>query len=585
MSITVYLSPVGNGQVFLNSAGQPANAGLITTFLAGTSTMAATYTTSSGSVANGNPIMLTPAGMPPAEIWIPAGISMKFVTTDSLGNPIGPPLDNLYGIGDLSRGGSFYTVLSGATGDGITDDTAAFSKSAKAAPSATNPLGPGIATSGINLAPKTQIYVPPGTYNLASLVDTGGTEVTWILTDGANVPNYANLNGRVVRPGQRDNRAHYGIVDYACCDSVKANTDLDSGPQVMGFATASAIANYPTRDSVAFYAENNSPVPLATIVDAGTTYTSTTIVPGVALTAAQVLGLRRGMIINTKHVTIYSGFINSWASDGSSITVTAWYLSGGGAGTPANGTGAYVNPITKIWTHNANVTLTATGLATQAAGFELGCQNNLSAPAAIGASPLMYGYDCVNLGTYVADTAFIARHNGTGFFAGFQVNGTFNGGTTSYGFLNNTTYGNAVTTNGVGFISSPILAASTAITNIRHYQTSDTALGGGASITNQSGYYCTDLTTGTNNYGFHSAVSAGAGKFAFYGVGTAASLFGGPINLQGVAASVSAGVALGGSTQTTVGANGAASALTANPLGYLIAYLGATKIAIPYYNG
>lgn len=44
-------------------------------------------------------------------------------------------------------------------------------------------------------------------------------------------------------------------------------------------------------------------------------------------------------------------------------------------------------------------------------------------------------------------------------------------------------------------------------------------------------------------------------------------------------------VYLGGTTQTTIGANGAASALTANPLGYLIAYKGTTKIVIPYYNG
>lgn len=42
---------------------------------------------------------------------------------------------------------------------------------------------------------------------------------------------------------------------------------------------------------------------------------------------------------------------------------------------------------------------------------------------------------------------------------------------------------------------------------------------------------------------------------------------------------------LGATTQTTVGAAGGASALAATPLGYLIAYKGATKIAIPYYNG
>lgn len=44
-------------------------------------------------------------------------------------------------------------------------------------------------------------------------------------------------------------------------------------------------------------------------------------------------------------------------------------------------------------------------------------------------------------------------------------------------------------------------------------------------------------------------------------------------------------VGLGGTTQTTIGANGAASALTANPLGYLIFFKGSTKCVIPYYNG
>lgn len=38
------------------------------------------------------------------------------------------------------------------------------------------------------------------------------------------------------------------------------------------------------------------------------------------------------------------------------------------------------------------------------------------------------------------------------------------------------------------------------------------------------------------------------------------------------------------STLLTVGANGAASALTANPVGYLVINLGNTSVQIPYYN-
>ncbi len=37
-------------------------------------------------------------------------------------------------------------------------------------------------------------------------------------------------------------------------------------------------------------------------------------------------------------------------------------------------------------------------------------------------------------------------------------------------------------------------------------------------------------------------------------------------------------------TQTTIGANGAATALTANPVGYLTVMVGNTAYQIPYYN-
>lgn len=37
-------------------------------------------------------------------------------------------------------------------------------------------------------------------------------------------------------------------------------------------------------------------------------------------------------------------------------------------------------------------------------------------------------------------------------------------------------------------------------------------------------------------------------------------------------------------TATTIGANGAASALTANPVGYLTIMVGNTAVQLPYYN-
>ena len=111
--MSVYLAPVGNGQVFLTSTGLPANNGYIYTYQAGTTTPAVTYTTSLGNVANTYPIRLTPAGMAPAEIWLTGGQAYKFVVTDVFSNPIGvSPYDNLYGINDPQAGGQTLPATS-----------------------------------------------------------------------------------------------------------------------------------------------------------------------------------------------------------------------------------------------------------------------------------------------------------------------------------------------------------------------------------------------------------------------------------------------------------------------------------------
>jgi hypothetical protein len=104
--MSVFLSPVGNGDHWLGANALPANAGFINTYLAGTTTPAATYTTSAGNIANTNPIVLSAAGIPPLEIWLTGGTSYKFIITDILGVQIGPPYDNIYGIGDPSIGGT-----------------------------------------------------------------------------------------------------------------------------------------------------------------------------------------------------------------------------------------------------------------------------------------------------------------------------------------------------------------------------------------------------------------------------------------------------------------------------------------------
>lgn len=97
--MAVNLSPVFGvaGQLFDNN-GNPLAGGKIFTYAAGTTTNVATYTSSNGSIAHSNPIILDGAGrVPSGEIWLTDGITYKFVVQDAANNLIGT-YDNLTGI-------------------------------------------------------------------------------------------------------------------------------------------------------------------------------------------------------------------------------------------------------------------------------------------------------------------------------------------------------------------------------------------------------------------------------------------------------------------------------------------------------
>lgn len=113
--MAVSLSPfygVG-GQLFDNN-GNPLAGGKIFTYLAGTTTNVATYTTSAGNISHSNPIVLDGAGrVPSGEIWLINGTSYKFVVQDSANNLIGT-FDNVLGINQ-----SPFSNIVNFTGDGV----------------------------------------------------------------------------------------------------------------------------------------------------------------------------------------------------------------------------------------------------------------------------------------------------------------------------------------------------------------------------------------------------------------------------------------------------------------------------------
>jgi len=89
------------------------------TYTAGTTTKQTTYTTSTGNIANPNPIILNSAGYSPNEIWLTSGVSYKFVLAPS--NDTDPPVspiwtrDNISAINDASSLSTPNEWVSGPT--------------------------------------------------------------------------------------------------------------------------------------------------------------------------------------------------------------------------------------------------------------------------------------------------------------------------------------------------------------------------------------------------------------------------------------------------------------------------------------
>lgn len=156
----------GAGWQFFDNNGIPLAGGLIYSYVAGTSTPLSTYTTSSGSIAHSNPIVLDSSGrVPGGEIWLTNRTTYKFVlktasdvlvgTYDNISTNINTPV--YINVKDY-----------GALGNGVANDTAAIQAA--------------IDVAGVSGG---TVFFPPGTYLIARSV---GTNDHW----GLKVP-YSNV--------------------------------------------------------------------------------------------------------------------------------------------------------------------------------------------------------------------------------------------------------------------------------------------------------------------------------------------------------------------------------------------------------
>jgi hypothetical protein len=183
---TYNLSPLGGaGWQFFGEDGLPLNAGLLFTYIAGTTTPADTYDDSLGTTLHSNPIVLGSTGRPPAEIWLTSGTAYKFIIKTSA-NALIATYDNVYGINDVSLTSSMADYLaSPPTIGGTTPGAGNFTY--------VNVTGPTVPANGIYEANTDELGFASHT------IKRGGVNSTGKWTLGMNVASGASvqINGAV----------------------------------------------------------------------------------------------------------------------------------------------------------------------------------------------------------------------------------------------------------------------------------------------------------------------------------------------------------------------------------------------------
>lgn len=248
----------GAGWQFFDDNGDPLSGGLLYTYESGTTTPAPTYTSSTGLVANPNPIVLNAGGRTPNEVWLTGGDLYKFVLKTSTGVTIGT-YDQISGANDVSI--AFADLLNttdnakgdalvgfrqsnssgflpgavgktvnaklqesvsvkdfGAVGDGVTDDTSAVQ-------------------AALDLGPYCAIYFPTGVYVVTAL--TVGPDVT-MYGDGLTNSQLKLKNGASGAILSSSNALHLAIQDIGFNGNY---TNCPSGTQCVEISGAEAGGN------------------------------------------------------------------------------------------------------------------------------------------------------------------------------------------------------------------------------------------------------------------------------------------------------------------------------------------------------
>jgi parallel beta-helix repeat protein len=227
--MTVLLSPVGGvAAQFFDNNGNPLSGGKLFSYAAGTTTPAATYTSSLGTTAHTNPIILDAGGrVPGGEIWLTDGVIYKFVLQTST-NVLIATYDNIVGINsnfvNYTTEQEIQTATAGQTVFNLTTtEYQPGTNSLTVYVDGVNQYGPGAQYAYLETDSNTVTFVS-GLHVGASVKFTTATQTTGNATNASVVSYTPPFTGSVTTNVEDKLAQTVSIIDFGASTGAANNT-------------------------------------------------------------------------------------------------------------------------------------------------------------------------------------------------------------------------------------------------------------------------------------------------------------------------------------------------------------------------